>query len=505
MMGDNMYINRILILCLVITIGLSPLNAPFAAAPCSHLPSVKNLLKQNNFRKALQHMDKCLSEFQQPEMEDWKLFKALIRQVLTVSDSTSFEEAYRNFQSVLKTHLLNGVEFQFRDYFDRYQQLFLFSEVREAPEKYYFYYDTGRFLSHSRGIALTEQSLIWKNLTDSASRLAFDEINSVTLIYDHGFTLNNDLSLTGWKLGIKSRAKQCASLKNQNEDIPSDWQNSLPKGSKTVFRQNHRNASASPKCFDEYHEIRLSGLPNRAIIPLVSAMIYFINANRMLSIQEPVRFYVPEREKGILAGWITQCGKEPVQPGNPIKELQLLDACFSRFGGEFLLSQADKKRLNRLIAEAFTNQNLSFEQEYNHFQVVLKTHFFNDLDFKFLSNFDESLQTELFEDIRHPKEEYYFYFDTGTLISGSRGIALTDKAVIWKNFFGNANRLPFDQMTCVTLKQGITGWKLQLNQNEENEIVLSELSENNVKLFVRAFVYFINMASDADLVLQDSP
>lgn len=163
-----MYINQILISCLVIVVGMSPLNASFAGQ-CSNLPSVKNLLEQGNYRNALQHMDKCLTEFGQPEAQDWEQFKTLIGQVLTLSSSTSFEQAYRNFQSVLKTHLLNGLEFQFRDYFDTHQQSSLFSLVREAQEKYYFYYDTGRIISHSRGIALTEQSLIWKNLTEPLS------------------------------------------------------------------------------------------------------------------------------------------------------------------------------------------------------------------------------------------------------------------------------------------------------------------------------------------------
>lgn len=510
-----MYINQILISCLVIVVGMSPLNASFAGQ-CSNLPSVKNLLEQGNYRNALQHMDKCLTEFGQPEAQDWEQFKTLIGQVLTLSSSTSFEQAYRNFQSVLKTHLLNGLEFQFRDYFDTHQQSSLFSLVREAQEKYYFYYDTGRLISHSRGIALTEQSLIWKNLTENPYRLAFDDIKSMTLIYDHGFSLNSDLSLTGWKLGIKSRGKRCAILKNRNEDFPTRWQNPLRLPlSKTVYPQSENlTVLKSTKCFDEYHEIRLSGMRNEAIIPFVSAIIYFINSNRMSVIQEPVRLNVPERERGILAGWVTQCGKEAVNPGNPIKELQFLDACFSRFGDQFKLSQTDKNQLNQLTALTFANQNMPFLEGYNNFQVVLKTHFFSGLNFKFKSNFDAPLQDALFEEVRIPSEDYYFYFDTGTLISGSRGIALTDKAIIWKNFLGSsigwsnltgtASRLAFDQISCVTLVHEITGWKLRLNKSEENEIVLSQLSEDNVELFVSAFIYFINLASDANLILQKS-
>jgi hypothetical protein len=191
-----------------------------------------------------------------------------------------------------------------------------------------------------------------------------------------------------------------------------------------------------------------------------------------------------------------------------------LDACFSRFGDQFKLSQTDKNQLNQLTALTFANQNMPFLEGYNNFQVVLKTHFFSGLNFKFKSNFDAPLQDALFEEVRIPSEDYYFYFDTGTLISGSRGIALTDKAIIWKNFLGSsigwsnltgtASRLAFDQISCVTLVHEITGWKLRLNKSEENEIVLSQLSEDNVELFVSAFIYFINLASDANLILQKS-
>jgi len=506
-----MSINQILIFGLVIAVSLSPLSAPFAAQ-CSDLPSVKNQREQGNFRGALQHMDKCLTEFGQPEAEDWEQFKALIGQVLTLSDSTSFESVYRNVQSVLKTHLLNGLEFHFRDYFEMHQQLSLFANVREAEEKYYFYYDTGRLFSHSRGIALTEQSLIWKNLTGNSYRLAFDDIKSMTLIYDHGFSLNSDLSLTGWKLRVKSRSKRCATLKNRSQDFSTSWKNPL---SNRVFPQyDAENFLKSAICFDEYHEIRLSGMPNEGIIPFVWAIIYFINSNRSLPIQEPVQLNVPERERGILAGWVTLCGKEAVKPDNPVKELQFLDACFSRFGDQFKLSQTDKERLNELTALTFANLNIPFSDGYNNFKVALQTHFFSGLNFKFKSNFDAPLQEALFEEVRLPSENYYFYFDTGTLIAGSRGIALTDQAIIWKHFLGSsigwshltgtANRLAFDQISCVTLEHEITGWKLRLNEGDEHEIVLSELSEENVELFVSALIYFINFASDANLILQES-
>lgn len=491
------------------------------ASTCSDSESLKSFQRVGNYRSALQRMNECLRASKQPEADDWQLFNKLIKQVLTVYSSTSFEEAYRNFQKVL--HLLSGLKFELANYFKNHptDNDNLFSEVREADEKYYFYYDTGRLFSHSRGIVLTDRSLIWKNLTGKPQRLAFDNINSMTLVYDRGFSLNTDLSLTGWKLRINSTDKRCAN-RNANKEFPASWQKLSPPDSVSSFPSHQRHGEMVFKlsgCFDEKNEIRLSSVPDEAIIPLVSAITYFINSNKTSFDQKKmVQFYVLEREIGILAGWVTQCSKEYVNQDSPIKELQLLDACFSPFlsyDDGFKLSQQDSELLNHLTAQIFEKDNISFNEGYNRFKVVLSTHFFSDLDFKFKDNFDAETEVELFEGVRDIAESYYFYFDTGRVMSGSRGLALTKKAIIWQNFWsdltGSAKRVTFDNISSVTLVheidlQSIGGWRLILNkdenEDEDNEIALSQVPAENVELFASALVYFINRASGANLRLQ---
>lgn len=215
-----------------------PLSSVAVTTNCHDTESLKTLREQGEYIKALDEMDNCLALAvdKRPSKNDLHLFVDLIKDVLTKDYSTSLEEAYQNFESVLGIHLLNKPEFKFAHYFENHptEKTHLFSEVHQKGEKYYFYYDTGRFFSDARGIALTDKSLIWKNLIGKPRRLAFDEIEMLTLVYDSGYFLNNNLSWTGWKLRI-----------------------------------NNKN-----------NEIRLSRLPVEALMPFLSAMTYFINFNK---------------------------------------------------------------------------------------------------------------------------------------------------------------------------------------------------------------------------------
>jgi len=445
--------------CLIIALGLFSISHSFALT-CRDSESLKTLLEQEDYRRALQNIDSCLSVRQQVSADDLRLFNQLIKQILIADDSISFNEGYRNFQAVLSIHLLESLEFQLKSNFEKYPKKAakLFSKVRDKGEKYYFYYDTGRMLSYKRGFALTKQSLIWKNITGHPQRLAFNDINSIKLIYKPG------LSLTNWKLMVNN----------------------------TVA-------------------IRLSKVPDNAIIPFVSAMIYFINFNK--TVPDKVQFLIPEIEMAILADWKTLCSYKQLEQDSPIKELQLLDACFSYYGKRFKLSHNDSKLLKKLINSIFENSKMSFDTGYNNFKVVLSTHFFQGLDFQFKNQLNTQTIVKLFKAVRLPAENYYFYFDTGMIISESRGIALTGKAIIWKNLSsiswknltGSANRLAFDKISSVTLvhEKGLKfnrGWKLILNQHDE--IILSQLSEKNAELFASALIHFINIASSSHLTLQ---
>ncbi|MCK5719937.1 MAG: hypothetical protein KAH84_08345 [Thiomargarita sp.] len=431
------------------------------AATCSDSKALDILLAKNDYRKALQNMSSCLRIQKSPAIEDLRFFNNLIKQILTIDRNSPFNENYRNFQTVLKVYLLEATAFQFKSNLKTDSDLF--TEVRQEDEIFYFYYDTGRMFSNARGIALTDKALIWKNITGPTYRLSFNNIKNLKLVYQLG------LSFTGWQLLIN---------------------------------------------YNSSYNIRLSQIPDEAIVPFVSALIYFINMNKTF-FGEDVKLQVAEKEVAILAGWITLCSQKQIDNVDVINGLQLLDACFSSYDQDFKLSQPDYLLLKDLTMPIFTNPNVPFEQGYNYFKVILSTHFFQDLGFKFKTHLDLQTKTNLFKKVRQLGENYYFYFDTGTVVSNKRGIALTDKAVIWKNllassmgwnkWIGSANRFPFDKINTVTLihkeTMGIvTDWKLLLNNDQE--IILSNLSIDNMELFAFTFVYFINIATNKNLALK---
>jgi hypothetical protein len=462
-------------------IALCGVSSIAFASQCSDSETIKTLKMLGNYRSALQTMGACLKDASNPlSLEDSYFFQHLMKQILSVDNTTSLVEASENFQSVLLNHpVLKELapRFQFKDNFQEpkeqsaEQDKLLFSKVRQAQEQYYFYYDTGRLFSNARGIALTDQSLIWKNLTGKPHRVSFADIKKMELIYDQGFSLKPDLSATGWKLKIDE---------------------------------------------DSNHDIRLSHVPGKAIEPLVEAMVYFINFNKAMQNQKLVKLIISNREKGIIAGWITQCSRQHINQGNPLRELPLLDRCLSDFDKDFKFSKNDSELLNKLTTQIFENQEVPFKEGYNHFRVVLSTHFFAHLGFKFEGyNFDTETKDDLFKEVRQSTDSYYFYLDMGTMASAARGLALTDKAILWKNFIGHsvnwgnitglAHRLPFEEIKSVTLihDTGLTStWKLRLNEDEKNDIILSDMSERGVQLFASGLVYFINVASDANLTLQ---
>jgi len=442
-----------------------PLSAALATT-CHESETITTFQAQGEHTKALQALDECLSASKTPTAEELTAFNNLVKQVLTMADTTSEEAVYQNFQAVLKSYLFKGVEFEFADHFKTHPKddEKLFSEVRQSEEKYHFYHDTGRMWSHSRGIALTDQAILWKNLTGDPQRVSFDELKNITLIHELG------LSLSGWKVRL-----------NDNEA----------------------------------YELRLSGIPDQAIQSFLTAVIYFINAKKSQE-ETAVALEVPEREVAILAGWVTLCRDKIQEKNLPLEDLTALDACVATYGKDFKLSKTDSEWLNQLNNEIFAPTDLSFEDAYQNFVTVLSTDFFSDLHVKFKENFDKALAEKLFQELKASEATYYFYFDTGKATTGSRGIALTDQAILWKNMLGtsiswknltgSASRVAFDEISKISLihelgLSSLTGWKLRLNDNKEHDIVLAQLTEENVKMFANAIVYFINIASNANLTL----
>ncbi len=445
--------NRLLKYSIILALGSLPLQGA-SAAPCDSSETFKTFMEKQDYRGALQDLDKCLGAYEKASSEDTTAFDGLLKKLLTQYD-LGFDDVYRNFQSVLAGHQLKGLEFELANYFEGQpdDDKKLFASVRKPEEKFYFYYDTGRLLPHSRGVAITNKSLLWKNFTGDPEAIAFNDIQTIQLIYELG------MSLTGWKLQV-----------NGNKDI------------------------------------RLSQVSDTAVISMVSAMIYFINANKDQK-DQPVVLSVADREVAILAGWVTLCSEKYVDQQDLIKNLQVFDQCLVGYGKEFKLSPADKELMHKLTQQLLV-PGKSLEDGYVNFKTVLLTHFFSDLSMKFKDGFNVEEQAKVFKDVRDPAETLSFYFETGVL---GAGLALTDKALIWKNVLGtslslknltgSATRVPFDQITSVSLvherdlTSPLSGWKIRLNDKAENEIALSKLSEDNVELFAQALVYLVNLTS----------
>ncbi|EDN66776.1 secreted protein [Beggiatoa sp. PS] len=129
-------------------IALCCISSIAFASPCSDSETVKTLKMLGNYRSALQTMGDCFKEVQKPlSFEDKIFFKHLMKQVLSIDNTTSLVEASENFQSVLENHpVLRELTplFQFQSNFHEPEKQstekdnLLFSKVRQAEEQYYF-------------------------------------------------------------------------------------------------------------------------------------------------------------------------------------------------------------------------------------------------------------------------------------------------------------------------------------------------------------------------------
>lgn len=182
--------------------------------------------------------------------EDKSKFTNGIYTILSNYDG-EFLDLYDNFKFVLLLHYYDGLSFYFSsEDFDIDESLKVFDELREPEETSYFYFDTGRFISNSRGLLLTDETLYYHNFSEDTHAIALDDISAITLSYEKG------LSLTGWKLRF-------------NEDESTD--------------------------------LRLSRIDDEALIPFIASLIYFINLNND---QKEISLFIPENEREILNGSI---------------------------------------------------------------------------------------------------------------------------------------------------------------------------------------------------------
>ncbi len=190
------------------------------ALTCEDSSYLQSLIQKQNYRQAIQVLDQCLSA--QPIRPESQLFNQLRNTLLNQYDIAD-KQIYQNFQTLFQVHPLKNTTVDWAKDLNYY---YPFAALKSEDEQYYFYYDTGRLQRHTRGIALTKQAIIWKNLLGAAQRIEFSDIKKLELIYEYG------LSLTAWKLRI-----------NQTADI------------------------------------RLSKLPDNMLLAFLSAMKYFIQAH----------------------------------------------------------------------------------------------------------------------------------------------------------------------------------------------------------------------------------
>lgn len=200
------------------------------AANCIDSTHFQNFTAQRQFRQALLELDQCMQSVGHVHVADSKVLQQLLSIVLE-NKPVDFNHAYLNFKTVLSLHYFDNLALRFVDFFEMRPQAQqqLFAQQHNINKSFYFYHDTGRLRTLQRGIALTQNTLFWRNLLGDAQKLPFSQIKSVTILNEPG------LSFTAWKVVL-----------NNNREM----------------------------------DIRLSQIPTKGVLPYISALIYFIHMNR---------------------------------------------------------------------------------------------------------------------------------------------------------------------------------------------------------------------------------
>ncbi len=168
-------------------------------------------------------------------------------------------------------------------------------------------------------------------------------------------------------------------------------------------------------------------------------------------------------------------------------------------------TDADEKSFSESIEKLVTNYDYEFVDLYENFKLVLSLRYFENLDFYFLTkDLDIDEKFEVFEDLRQPEETAYFYYDTSRLVSGSRGILLTDENLYYENLAGGTHKVSLEEIETITLNYGkglsLTGWKLRINDDEELEVRLSRINDDSLIPFVSALLFFVNLNNNLNQV-----
>lgn len=197
-----------------------------------------------------------------------------------------------------------------------------------------------------------------------------------------------------------------------------------------------------------------------------------------------------------------------VSKGHLGSAVKILDELTFNFSEE--TTKEDIVLLEYCITNILQRYEGKFLYLYSDFKDVLSLRLFEDCDFHFLDeNSDIEDEINAFNEIREPEETVYFYYDTGRILSDSRGALLTDEAIYWKNSIGDSKRLNYENIISATLvyEKGLslTGWKLIFNGDEDLNIRLSRIEDEGLVPFIGALIYFVNLNSTKNLLSLDIP
>ncbi len=188
-----------------------------------------------------------------------------------------------------------------------------------------------------------------------------------------------------------------------------------------------------------------------------------------------------------------------IAEGKKNEALKILDEI--RFYLNEFYTEEDKKQLKIAIESILADYDGDYNKLYGNFKLILSLHYFDGLDFEFLANdFDLDAEVTAFSELRDPGETAYFYYDTGRIISGSRGILITDENLYFQNFMGREANVALNEINtmALTYEKGIslTGWKLRINDDENLDVRLSRIDDEAVIPFVASIIYLINLNND---------
>jgi len=172
------------------------------------------------------------------------------------------------------------------------------------------------------------------------------------------------------------------------------------------------------------------------------------------------------------------------------------------------LTDEDKDLVKIIFFNAMSNYSVPGDEAYDIFKSALSIDWFKDLDFYFAQDCKYQLNKEenqYFIEKMTQDEQAFFFYDSSRAGLIHKGILFTNEAIIWKNIFSDPIRVNYNDIESITLiySKGLslTGWELELNDNDDLKIRLSKLPEEYFAPFMASIIYLINYNSEMATLL----